>query len=276
VEPLVLCYLVLYGLAALLYLAFLFHQQRAPARNRPHVGLGPASARAGRYALIAAWAVHLVDIALRCFRMQHPLSSIGEAMAFIAWLIALGFLLSTFRYRLHAAGAFAIPVVLVLLLLARIGPDEQPQAPLGSPLATVHILLATVGVATFALAAVLAIVYLLQERRLKSKRFDLKVDSAPLDTLDRLAGACVSFGFPVFTLTIVTGAAWIAKLGLLRTGSAVRPEYLLTVIAWAVLGGLLLARLVTGWRGRRAAWLTVGGFSAAALVLVGYFIRHTA
>jgi ABC-type uncharacterized transport system permease subunit len=276
VEPLVLCYLVLYGLASLLYLAYLFHQQRAPGRNRPLVGLGPASARAGRYVLMAAWAVHLVDIGLRCFRMQHPLSSIGEAMAFIAWLIATGFLVSTFRYRLHAAGAFAIPVVLVLLLLARIGPDEQPQAPLGSPLATVHILLATVGVATFALAAVLAIVYLLQERRLKSKRFDLKVDSAPLDTLDRLAGACVSFGFPVFTLTIVTGAAWIAKLGLLRTGTAVRPEYLLTVIAWAVLGGLLLARLATGWRGRRAAWLTVGGFSAAALVLVGYFIRHTA
>ena len=55
-----------------------------------------------------------------------------------------------------------------------------------------------------------------------------------------------------------------------------RPEYLLTVIAWAVLGALLLARLATGWRGRRAAWLTVGGFSAAALVLVGYFLRHTA
>jgi ABC-type uncharacterized transport system permease subunit len=275
VEPLVLSYLVFYGLAALFYLGFLFHQQRRPG-GRPHIGLGPASARMGRYLLIAGWAVQLLDIGVRCFRMQHPLSSIGEAIAFIAWLIATGFLVSTFRYRLHAAGAFAVPVVLVLLLLARIGPDEVPQAPLGSPLATVHILLATVGIATFALAAVLAVVYLLQERRLKRKSFDLKVDTAPLDTLDRLAGGCVSFGFPVFTLTIVTGAAWIAKLGLLRSGAAVRPEYLLTVIAWAVLGALLLARLATGWRGRRAAWLTVGGFSAAALVLVGYFIRHTA
>ena len=83
-------------------------------------------------------------------------------------------------------------MVMVLLLLARVGPDEQPQAPLGSPLATVHILLATVGVAIFALAAVLATVYLLQERRLKRKRLDLqKSDTAPLDTLDRLAGACV-------------------------------------------------------------------------------------
>jgi ABC-type uncharacterized transport system permease subunit len=250
VEPLVIGYLVLYGLAAALYLGF-------------HAGFGAAAARGARYVSVAAWALQLADIGVRCFRGQHPLSSTAEALVFIAWLVSTGFLVATLRYRVHAAGAFAMPVVL---------------APLGSPLATVHILLATVGVATFALAAVLAVVYLLQERRLKRKKFDqvMKTDTAPLDTLDRLAAACVSFGFPVFTLTIVTGAAWIAKLGLLRTGQAVRPEYLLTVIAWAALGGLLVARVVSGWRGRRAALLTVAGFSATALVLVGYFLRHAA
>ncbi len=264
-EPLVIGYLVLYGLAAALYLGF-------------HAGFGAAAARGGRLVMVAAWALQLADIGVRCFRGQHPLSSTAEAMVFIAWLVATGFVVATFRYRVQAAGAFAVPVVLVLLLLARIAPDEQPEAPLGSPLATVHILLATIGVATFALAAVLAVVYLLQERRLKGKRFDqvLKTDTAPLDTLDRLAAACVSFGFPVFTLTIITGAAWIAKLGLLRTGAAIRPEYLLTVLAWLALGGLLLARVISGWRGRRAALLTVAGFSATALVLVGYFLRHTA
>jgi ABC-type uncharacterized transport system permease subunit len=241
-----------------------------------HAGFGAAAARVGRYFLVVAWAAHLAEIGVRCVRGQHPLSSTSEAIVFTAWMVSGGFLLASFRYRVQAAGAFAVPVALVLLLLARIGPDEQPQAPLGSPLATVHILFATMGVATFALAAVLAIVYLLQERRFKRKRFDLLgSDAAPLATLDRLAAACVSFGFPIFTLTLVTGAAWIAKLGLLHTGGAVRPEYLLTVIAWAVLGGLLLARMAVGWRGRRAAWLTVGGFSAAALVLVGYFLRHT-
>lgn len=257
-------YIVIYAVAAALYLGF-------------HVGFGDGSARAARWALLAGFVVQLADIGVRCFRFQHPLSSVDEALAFIAWLIAGGFLAATLRYRLHAAGAFAAPVVLVLLLLARVGPDEQPEAALGSPLASVHILLATVGVAVFALAAVLALVYLVQERRLKRKRFDLlQRENAPLDTLDRLAARCVSFGFPIFTLTIITGAIWIAQLGLLRTLSAIRPEYLLTVVSWAVLGVLLLARVGVGWRGRRAAWLTVGGFSATALVLVGYFLRHNA
>ena len=259
-------YILLYALSAALYLGF-------------HLGFGAGAARFGRVALVAAVSVQLADIGARCFEYKHPLSSLAEAMAFIAWLIALGFAVAAFRYRLYAAGALAVPVVLVLLLLARVGPaGEASEPPLGSPLGTAHILLATIGVATFALAAVVAALYLMQERRLKRKRLDLAHanENAPLDTLDRLAARCVSFGFPIFTLTIVTGAIWVAQLGLMRAGSAVRPEYVMTIVAWAVLGTLLFARVGAGWRGRRTAWLTVGGFSAAALVLVGYVLRNAA
>ena len=257
-------YILLYAISAALYLGF-------------HLGFGPGPARAGRIILAVASFAQLGDIGVRCFALQHPMSSVSEAMAFSAWMIAVGFLAATFRYHLHAAGALAVPAVLVLVVLARVAPTEQPESTLGSPLGTVHIFLATVGIATFALAAVLAALYLMQERRLKRKRLDLSRgnENAPLDTLDRLAARCVSVGFPIFTLTIVTGAVWVAQLGLLRPGSVIRPEYILTVIAWAVLGVLLFARVGGGWRGRRTAWLTVGGFSVAVLVLVGYFVRHT-
>jgi ABC-type uncharacterized transport system permease subunit len=259
-----LSYILIYAAAAALYLGY-------------HLGFGPKSASVGRLMLFVGWLVQLGDIGVRCFRLQHPLSSTAEAAAFIAWLVAAGFLMATLRYKLPAAGAFAVPVVLVLLVLARVGPSEENGPPLSSPLATIHILLATVGIATFALAAVLALLYLVQERRLKRKRFDrMRSGGAPLDTLDRLVARCVSFGFPIFTLTIVTGAVWVARLGIGRMSTVIRPEYILTIVAWLVLGVLLFARVGGGWRGRRAAWLTVGGFSAAALVLVGYFLRHTA
>ena len=96
----------------------------------------------------------------------------------------------------------------------------------------------------------------------------------PLETLDRLAHRCVSIGFPVFTLAIVTGAIWVARLGLLHGPGTLRPEYLIAVGTWIAFAVLIIARVGAGWRGRRAAWLTLGGFGGTALVVAAYFIRH--
>ena len=71
-------------------------------------------------------------------------------------------------------------------------------------------------------------------------------------------------------------AIWVARLGLLRQAAAVRPEYIFALATWAAFGVLLIARVGAGWRGRRAAWLTLGGFGGAMLVLLAYFLRHAA
>jgi ABC-type uncharacterized transport system permease subunit len=186
-------------------------------------------------------------------------------------MIVGGFLLASLRYKLDAAGAFAVPAGVILLLLARVVPEEQ-QAP--SSLRNLHVSLATLGVAIFALAAIVAVLYLVQERRLKRKQLDrLGSGTAPLDTLDRLAARCVSIGFPVFTLALITGAIWVARLGILHRGGVVRPEYVMAVGSWLAFGVLLVARVGGGWQGRRAAWLTVGGFAGVLLVVLGYFLR---
>jgi ABC-type uncharacterized transport system permease subunit len=250
--------LIAYAAATVLYLAF-------------HAGLREPLARAGRIVLASGWVVQTVDIGIRCVHGHHPVSSTAEALAFIAWMIVAGYIAASLRYRLAAAGAFAVPAALILLLLARVVPGDA-SAPPGS-LGMLHVFLATLGVATFALAAMIESLYLLQERRLKRRQLDrLRGGGAPLDTLDRLAARCVSIGFPVFTLALVTGAVWVARLGVLHKGGAVRPEYLAAVASWVAFGVLLVAR-VGGWQGRRAAWLTVGGFSGVVLVVLGYLIR---
>jgi ABC-type uncharacterized transport system permease subunit len=249
-----------YALASALFLGYLLASR-------------DAAARAARWILGGGVAVQLVDIGIRCFQSRHPLSSTPEAMAFVGFLVSAGYLAAASRYRLDAAGAFVAPTSLILLVLARVIPDESGAPRLG-PLGIAHIFLATVGVAAFALAAVLAILYLVEERRLKRKRFDRTGREAPLATLDRLAMRCVSLGFPVFTVALVTGAVWIARLGGLAAQEAQRPEYLVAVASWAGFGALLVARVGAGWRGSRAAWLTLGGFGGTMLVLLVYVLRH--
>ncbi|HVR62811.1 MAG TPA: cytochrome c biogenesis protein CcsA [Polyangia bacterium] len=234
------------------------------------------AARVGRLLLALGVLLHFADIGWRCVRGQNPISSTPEAMSFVAFLIAAGYLGATFRYKLAAAGVFAVPSVLALVVLARVVPAEQ-GTPAMTTLGRAHIFLATVGVAVFALAAALAVLYLVEDRQLRRKQFRRVIrGGAPLETLDRLALRCVSIGFPVFTLALITGAIWIARLGGVAGAAPLRPEYLLAFVTWVAFGVLLVARVGAGWQGRRAAWLTVGGFGGAALVLFVYFLRHAA
>jgi ABC-type uncharacterized transport system permease subunit len=253
-----------YVLASALYLGYL-------------LGFGERAAQAGRLVLAIGVLLHFADIGARCIHRQNPISSTPEAMAFVAFLIAAGYLGASFRYRLAAAGAFTVPAVLALLVLARVVPAEAGAPAMGT-LGRTHIFLATVGVAIFTLAAVLAVLYLVEDRQLKRKQFGQLIGrgGASLETLDRLASRCVSFGFPIFTVALVTGALWIARLGVLWGTVALRPEYVLAVATWIAFGVLLVARVGAGWQGRRAAWLTLGGFGGAMLALVAYFIRHAA
>ena len=248
-----------YALASALFLGYLLAAR-------------PVAVRAARVILAIGVAVQLVDIGKRCFALQNPVSSTPEVVAFIGFLLAGGYLLASLRYRLTAAGAFAVPAALTLLVLGRVVPAE-PDVPRMGTLGRVHIFLAAVGVAVFALAAVLAVLYLVEERRLKRRRFDRVGRETPLTTLDRLSVRCVSIGFPIFTVALVTGAVWIARLGGLTTTEAARPEYLIAVAAWVAFGVLLVARLGAGWQGRRAAWLTLGGFGATLVVLFIYVLR---
>ena len=252
-----------YAIASVLYLAHLIRLHKS-VENAARILLG------------IGVVLHLADIGVRCYQGITPVSSTVEAMSFVSFLVAAGFLLASLRYRLAAAGAFAVPASLALLVLARIAPSPPATPPMGS-LGQAHILLATLGVAVFAFAAVLAMLYLFQDRQLKRKKFERVMEKGtPLDTLDRLAHRAVSIGFPVFTLAIVTGALWIARLGLVHHPEALRPEYLIAVGAWISFAILLIARIGAGWRGRRAAWLTLGGFGGTALVIGAYFLRYVA
>ncbi|MEO8214083.1 MAG: cytochrome c biogenesis protein CcsA [Myxococcales bacterium] len=249
-----------YALASALYLGYLFNTRAAISR-------------VARIALAVGVAAQFTDIGVRCFARQNPISSTPEAVGFVAFLIATVTLLAGRRYKLTAAGAFAAPAALALLVLARVVPAEAGGPRVGV-LGMTHIFLATVGVAVFGLAAVLAVLYLVQERRLQHKRFDRAGQDAPLATLDRLALRCVSLGFPIFTVALVTGAIWIARLGGVASSEAARPEYLIAVAAWLAFGVLLVARVGAGWRGSRAAWLTLGGFGGTVVVLLFYILRY--
>lgn len=223
--------------------------------------------------VIVAFVAHGIDIGWRGTQHVHPAQSVREAVGLLAWIITGGYLLANLRWRLTLGGAVVMPVSLVMLLVARLSPEgHQPEQDL-SALGRVHISLATLGVAVFALASALSAIYLVEDRALKAKRMAslaFEDKGAPLDGLDRLSHRLVWVGFPIFTVALVLGAVWVSSIG----ESFDRLEYALAVVTWLAFATLLIARQLYGWRGRKAARLTLTGFAAALAVLVIYLLRR--
>ncbi len=250
--------LVLYGAAALL-------------------GVGAFSASPPRWVHIAgpvamglAFLAHAGDISFRAFEGVHPGYSVREALGFLSWVIVGGYLCFAVRGRLTLLGAFVAPAAMAVLAAARLSPSGDALVGL-TLLGRIHIALAALGVALFALATLVAGMYLLEERNLKRKRFDrvLFRRGVALERLDALVHRLVFVGFPIFTASIVLGVAWMAE----RQASFLRIEYPLALVAWATFASLLVVR-ARGWRGRRSAQLTIVGFSVALVVFLIYLVRR--
>lgn len=219
-----------------------------------------------------AFLAHGIDIGWRGTLHVHPAESVREAMGLLAFIVTGGYLVTSMRYRLTLGGVVVMPIALVLLLLARLTPAGQGPEQL-TLIGRIHISLATLGLGVFALASALSAIYLAEDRALRKKNFDalaFKDRGAPLESLDRLSHRLVWIGFPIFTVALVLGAVWMAG----REESLARIEYALAAITWVAFAALLVARQIYGWRGRRAAKLTLRGFTTAFAVLLIYLLRR--
>jgi cytochrome c-type biogenesis protein CcsB len=192
-----------------------------------------------------------------------------ETLSLFAWITVLVYLALERRFQRKIMGAFVLPIV----LLATVAAATLPKgAALHSPLAHtgiwLHVTLVLLGNAALAFACGVGLMYLLQERQLKSKSLGPMYYRLPsLDFLDGLGHRALLVGFPLLTVGLVLGALEAqAAWGRLVSWD---PTTILSVLIWVMYAGLLQARLAGGWRGRKAALLAVVGFGVLLVTFVG-------
>jgi ABC-type transport system involved in cytochrome c biogenesis permease subunit len=123
------------------------------------------------------------------------------------------------------------------------------------------------GFAALFIAFVAAVMYLLQERELKSKHPTIFHNRLPsLELCDDLAYKSLAIGFPLITLGIVSGALWAQALAGITWIRDVK--VLLSFVTWFVYLLLIHYRLIAGWRGRKAAYLAIVGFVGVLLTFL--------
>lgn len=229
---------------------------------------------ASRLMLAAAgtgFLIHTLSIAYRYFAAGHlPVTSMHEASSFFAWCIVLIFFILNYKYKIGIMGSFIMPIVFILMLSSSVLPREiRPLSPvLQSYWLGIHTFLAFLGNAAFAVACGVGIMYLLQEHYLKSKRLHGLFQRLPsLQVLDEINYKLITLGFPLLTLAIITGALWAQN----AWGSYWRwdPKEVWSLITWFIYALVLHARFTAGWRGKRAAVLSIIGFLTILFTFFG-------
>ena len=235
------------------------------------IGRKEGIARIGRYLLLTGFALHCATIVTRYVEAGYtPVTNLHESVSFFAWTLVGIYFLFDLRYRLSVLGAFICPLALVLMVVGSAAPKvaQEINPMLDSWWFPIHVTLAFSGNAVFTVAFVAGVMYLLQERMLKSKKFSGLYHRLPsLQTLDSINYKCLTIGFPLMTMGIVSGAIWANSAwgGYWRWD----PKETWALITWFLYAALLHGRLTVGWRGRRAAIFAIIGFACLLFTFLG-------
>ena len=223
-----------------------------------------------RIALHAAYlgmVFHFVSLA-EAFLLsgQITLTSVHNAESVLAFLIMVLFMIAYLVYQTTSPGIVVFPVVFLLTFVGATG--QQPFLFLSSKVRTgwvlVHVALIFTGYAALVLSFGASLLYLIQERALKSKKSSGIYSRLPaLEVIDEIGFRSLLLGFPFMTLGLLAGAV-VAEATYGRF-DFLDPKILLSLLMWAVYLLLVYTRWNAGWRGRRAAYLAAGAFVAAVV-----------
>jgi cytochrome c-type biogenesis protein CcsB len=220
-------------------------------------------------ATLAGFALHTAGLSQRWTEAgRFPAVGLSDGASLLAWTIVLVFLMTYMRTRVDVLGLAVYPAAFALVLIANLTPATRNADPILSGMfLPIHATLAFFGYAALFVAFTAGLLYLIQERELKSRTpraFYYLVPS--LERCDTLSGTSALWGFGFLTLAIVTGVFWNhSARGRYWTWDAKEWSAL---VAWAIYVGLIVTRHRTGWGGRRAALLGIAGFAAVVFTFV--------
>lgn len=229
--------------------------------------------RIGIVLLGLGWIFHLAATILRGIAGNRvPWANMFEFGLTATMLIVAVYLGSLLWRDLGYLGAWVSGFALLALGIVTVNfyVDVVPLPPaLQSAWLVIHVFVASLSTAFFALGAGLSVLQLVRSRyeaRDMAKAGLLRTIPHS-SVLESLAYRLYVVGFVMWTFTLIAGAIWAERAWGRYWGWDVKEVW--TFIIWVLFAGYIHARATRGWRGNRAAWLGIVGFSA---VLFNYSV----
>ncbi|MGP9032295.1 c-type cytochrome biogenesis protein CcsB [Glutamicibacter mysorens] len=196
-----------------------------------------------------------------------PWGNMYEFLSTGAFLVALVYLLVLIFKDLRFMGSFISGLVTLMLCGATIGfptPVGHLVPALQSPWIVIHVSIAVLASALFAISFAMNVLQLIQHARMNRLAAGQK-DKLPFMRVVPGAGALENFAyrintiaFVMWTFTVIAGAIWAEAAWGRYWGWD--PKEVWSFVIWVVYAGYLHARATGGWTGPRSAWLSIIGF----------------
>jgi ABC-type transport system involved in cytochrome c biogenesis permease subunit len=203
---------------------------------------------------------------------QPALSRQYGLLLFLAWVLAIFYLVGSLHHARIAWGVFVLPLILGLIALGRVFDqgDESPRYHLEQlpSISQIHgwlLMLAAVGVCVAFLASLM---YLFQAHRLRNK--SLPTAGFRLLSLERLEAMnrrAITFAFPLLTIGVLIGAVLIYQNADALVGWH-DLRVLSTLLLWAAFAVMLYLRYGLHLAGRQVALWTIFTFGLFVVCLV--------
>jgi ABC-type uncharacterized transport system permease subunit len=224
--------------------------------------------RPGRFNFFAIAVGFVLQTAFLWMRGQAlgrcPLTNLFEVFIFLAWSVALIYLLIGPAYRLSLMGAFTAPLVFLIQTFALLAPIDIPhqvRMP-PNPWLEFHASMSMIAYGAFALACVAGLMYLVQERQLKRRQINsMFYHFPPLTDLFAAITRLIWLGFILLTVGFATGFFTGQPLPYVKIAWSLG--------VWAFYAAILFARHLGTTAPRRIAALCVVAFTAALSLLWG-------
>ena len=197
-----------------------------------------------------------------------PVSNLYEVFILFSMITALFYLFYEQHYGTRQLGPFVLLVIsaavgfLLWYTVARDAAEIQPLVPaLQSWWMKIHVPANFIGYGTFALAAMVGCAYLLKSHGILADRLPA------LEVLDDVMYKSISVGFAFFTVATILGALWAAE----AWGGywSWDPKETWALIVWLNYAAWLHMRLMSGLRGRAAAWWALIGLLVTTFAFLG-------
>lgn len=194
---------------------------------------------------------------------RAPFSNMFESLVLFAWSIVVVYLALQIRLKVPALGAAtALLAVLTLAYASTYASDIAPLMPaLRSNWLTVHVFTCFLGYGGVAVAFLSSLSYLAAARDGSGVRAEITA------ALEAATEKTISFGFLFLTVGIFSGAVWANSAW--GTYWSWDPKETWSLITWFVYAVFLHCRFMRGWRGKRAAWISILGFLSVAFTYFG-------